>query len=792
MIQTRQISNGITGAQAADVVNGNANISVQNELVQHPAIEWGDANTYISQGNGTIVTGAAGFYASEKIPLNFAKKIGLAPASYHQYALYNDLGVFIDTEFSADGKIFFDRPEDAHYIAISSRDTDLSKHRIILINEGLDKEKEQTKLYTADNVIKYVGYVQQTNGVVNGSTPDYSATDFIEVPSNILGVYVNGEYQQFAWFDVNGVFIPSGDTTETNKFYEKPAGARFGRFTIRNSDNTWYILFKTALDLMPTADNSVKTTTIRVTPDMGYNIIQQTIDGILDNSPTNRYIISAGPGVYKVTNSSQYNNPSYPAFIVPKDHVDIIGDNKEDVIVWAELPYNDGAIDTATDRNLHQTVYNWADDCLIKNITFVARNIRYVVHQDDGREANKTRRYDNCDFIFKGNKGSLVALGIGTWSGSETYIKNGVSISDTDRPVRIHNAVAQAKQTVWSFENHEFIDRTGAGECLVMQNSGSLIGDRVYLKDTSFSSGYKMLFTDWWINDPSKNKSPNHAEWRIFGSGNTPFYFNNTVDGQALKITAANIGDVVRFDKSSSAYNVLIKAEQKYLGYLGHPERVFLDREYLVQDFDNTFKSYAFGGLSIRETPYQFGAAVTGESLGQRLGNRTGAPITLRVTIGGTSHNILFNQNYTSLNNATIIASINAQLGAAGVASSHNMGLEYYPELTDVNLLSGVWSAAIPKGNFVTIIGGLCQIAQAGDEIAGVAFDDMQARVVTNGEIKGTGRVVRNCIMNVADLKVATGSTTNKGDRFKVVNGELVNDVSGKMYAVENGLIRIY
>ncbi len=861
------------------------------------------SDSYINQVNGKV-EGAPGYKASDFIPIPFwVAHINMGYGNYNQFALYDIDKQFLPTSFSEDGILDFDRPEDAFFIRHTSNNGEVEKHLITFSNIKLSRKKAlegiefSNQIITAsDTVLKSGFYISQDSGF-EGLNAGFSVSDFIDIYGAEY-ILTGNFYNQFAFYDVNRVFIPISEDSTVKGIFKVPNNTKFIRVTIANfqiedfffqfftkkdfqnfafqslitksnykasdlrlidggyinqdhgrvenvayysysdfilipasfskvnfdeasyQQYAFYDINKTyisgglqtkknipenAIYLRVTVRNSdaphffvkfinsehKQLTVINVTPADGSNAIQNAIDSITDASASNRYQINVAAGPYKVSNSSQFNNPDYPAFIIPKDHVDIIGASKEDVIVWAELPYNDEDIDTTTARNMHQTVYNWADDVLIKNITFVAKNIRYVVHQDTVLESNKKRYYENCDFIFKGDKGSVTALGIGTWSGSETYIKDGKSVNSISNPIAIHNWTKQDKESVWSFENHEFINLT-TNHFLNLQNSGSIVGDKLFLKNCSFGGGYRMTYVDWWVYDPSLNKSFNHAEWRVLGSGNEPFYFENSVDGQALCITANTIGQKVRFDKNSSAYNVLIKNEQNYFGHIGHPEREIIDRDYIIHDYDNGFKSYAIGGRSIRETPYLWGEAISGESLAQRLGNRTGTPITLTVFIGDKTKNIVFNQNYSSMNNAAIIALINAQLGADAVASSYNIGLDYYPELSDVNFISGTYNSNfIEKGTIVTRHLGLVLKAQTGDEIFGVAFDNIAGRTIVNGEVKGIGRILKNCILHKDQIKVASGVVIVKGGRYSVNNGELVVNATGQILAVEDNLLKI-
>ncbi|WP_159333246.1 hypothetical protein [Sphingobacterium multivorum] len=523
----------------------------------------------------------------------------------------------------------------------------------------------------------------------------------------------------------------------------------------------------------------------------GVNAIQNAIDSIFDASPNNIYNLRVGAGLYKITNSSQFlGNPGYPAMILMKDHVNIIGDSKEDCVLWAELPYNDTDIDTSIPRTLHQTIYNWSDNCLIENFTIVAKNMRYVLHQDNPQEASRTRYYKNCDFIFLGDKGNLVALGIGTWSGSKTYVEGGRSYSAYSNAFACHNNVAFSDPSLWHFKGHTFSSEAGAGP-IAMQNSGSLISDVVVFENCKTEGDWVLNYLEWWIYSPGVNDHFNHADWKIKGFGNAPMYFNNEVDGKALKIEASTIGEKVRFDNTSSAYPILITNNKKYWGYLGHPEREIVD-QYVVFDSTSGLNSYAIGGKSIKESNYPFGVNLSQDSLGKRLGNCSVVNKNLGIIIGSATINIVFNKNYTAFTNAEVIAEINTALGTKGMASEYNVGKDYYPEFTDCNfLMTNATTEVIEKGSFVTRVGSKIKKADINDEVFGIAIDDIAPFSIQDGLIKGKGRVVKNMIFNVSDIRVKSGQVVIKGKKYAADNGELVEDENGLMIGFEDNYILI-
>lgn len=571
----------------------------------------------------------------------------------------------------------------------------------------------------------------------------------------------------------------------------------FGNFPtiqiLQTNINTFYFNDKSfSLELNTLSSKNIVNNEVLAEAWGDANSIQRKIDGIKDATKDNPYTIKVSKGLYKVTNSSQFiGNPQYPAMIVPKDYINIEGENKEDCVVWAELPYSDAEIDTSIPRTLHQTIYNWAE-CTISNIKFVGKFLRYTLHQDNPKETNKTRTYINCDFIFLGDKGYLSAMGIGTYSGSKTYVKYGRSFSEYIAPFAVHNNQNFSKPSLWSFDNHTFAT-IAQNNVINLQNSGSRTSDILELNNCKFEGGFILDYQELYIYTPNLNESFNHSNWRVIGSNNQPLYFkNNTLLGKGLKIEAKEVGKRVRFDKNSSAYGLIIANNSEYYGNIGHPERKIID-QYIVHDYITSFNSYAIGCKSIQEDNYPEGTKISQDGLGKRLGDCSATNKILGVFIGTETYNVVFNKNYTNMTNAQIIAEINTALGVNGVASEYIIGRDYYAELTDVNfILSNNSSVPILKGSLVTLEGNGVRLATENDIVFGVAIDDIEPSW-KNGEgiYYGFGRIIKNAIFNKDELQLDNQVVIEKGKRYKSNNGKLIQSNDGNLIGFRNDFLLI-
>lgn len=554
-------------------------------------------------------------------------------------------------------------------------------------------------------------------------------------------------------------------------------------------------------------DTEISTNYINVSPTAGAfgfdftgnNAIQNALDSISDNSEFNRYVINVSRGIYKVSNSSEYlGNPGYPAMVVMKDHVDVVGVNAEETILWAELPYIDADIDSALDRTRHQTVWNWAKDCKMENLTLVAKNTRYVVHQDDLRTLDSLREYVNVNLRFIGDKGALSPWGLGTVSGEINKVTGGSAMSAKSHAWACHNNNNFSKPSVWEFQDYRFITES-ATRAMLVQNLGSLVNDRLILKGCSFEGrGYKIDYFQNWLRGQGGNANYNHADYKIQGYGNSPFLFVNAVEGFSLRVISNSVGgsSTVRFLSSGSGYDDIIKNPTGTSTSI-FPEVKQIDG-YTVKDGSIGLPGYAFGNVDLSERIYT-SENVNYTSMGTRLGDCSVSNKFLTIEVDGVNYAIVFDQDYTQVSNATILAQINTVLGSAATAEMFAFGSYYYPEMSDVMSIEYNSSISTPilKGEVLTLEGSGVRKAVTGDKIHGVALDDIAVYSESNGEIKGKGRVLKRGYIkagtpnsNVNFYVRYTGSV-NLGDRFIVNNGVLENNSQGNIYLRDSGIVAI-
>ena len=760
----------------------------------------------------------------------------------HQFAFYDANKVFISGLLSPDASKKFTTPSNTRYIRMSVYDapdytdgfmvakasefpTAYTPYSINLqdLTIGTDQvngleDKINEVVHISDlNIVNLETalkdrYVDSTNGLV-GSVAEYYATDFLPIKPSTAYRTDDAYIQQFAFYDINKAFI-GGQATAVDKKFTTPVNAAYIRLTIPTDQLSTIMITEESLfpsEYVPydikvltgivLPDQSVKTVEINTSADLnddsakfkGKNSVQLALDSITDAAYKKRYVIKT-KGLHKVNVASEViGYPGYPSMILAKDHVDIVGDGK--TVFWCELPFNDADIRPSANgitypRTSYQTLYSYAKDSLIKDVTFVIVNGRYALHLDNPNGANSTHNFEGVNFVSKGSKGSMQALGIGTSTGEETYFTGGSAHSDGGTPFYCHNNSKFSTPSKMYFEGFKFSSNTSK---LIMrcENDGSLVDDKMQFVGCSWGgTSYVMEYGQLWLksNTSQKYDSFNHAEWKFTGYGNEPFLFDNQVAGYCLRLrtTATGLNNTIRFDKNSSAYSTLIQNNQSNTDVsLYTNSRDYIDG-YIVQDGSIGLPAQAWGCKDLTESASYADAGVIYTSMGKRLGDCSTSNKTLGVIINGTPNTVTFNKDYRSMTNTQIIAEINTQLSGA-IVELYVYGRDYYAEMTDViETVYNTTDTFIPKGSVVVKSKGSVRLAQAGDKIYGVALDDIPVqRTTVEGLKKGEGRIMKRGYIYADWTKphfvLSDIHRPALGSKFKVVNGQLVTDANGKI-----------
>lgn len=666
-------------------------------------------------------------------------------------------------------------------------------------------------------------YVNYTTGGLDTNT-SFVATDFLPIKPSTEYQTTTNYKQQFGFYDQNKVYI-SGQATATPSYkFTTPANAKYVRFSVGKAVlnslmvaesslfPSEYVPYSTKVltdvvlheqsvkivDIIASADESDSTAQFK-----GKNAIQLALDSITDASEKKRYRILT-KGKFEITQAIDYiGYRGYPSMILAKDFVAIIGDGS--TVISASLPYDDAAIGASIDGNTYartqyQTLYTYAKEALIEGITFVAKNTRYALHLDNPNGANKRHDFKNVSFVFKGDKGSKQALGVGTSSGEKTYFDGGKCHSDAGVPFYCHNNTKFTSASLMSFNNYSFSSNVEA-RAIKLDNDGSCVKDKLELNNCSFSgSTYVVSYVDVWLKkNPAQNYDHfDHAEWEITGGNNSPFCFDNLVGGLSLRFKTTVTGDnqTIRFNPASSAYGVLIKNSQA-ANVVPYTDSYDYLNGYIVCDGSSGSSALAIGCKDVSEVAGLYDSSVIYTSLGKRLGDCSSNSKSLGVIVNGTETTITFNKNYSSMTNAQILSEINSSLSGLTV-DLYSYGRDYYPMLADTTeYVYNSTASAIAKGSVLTKSKNGVRLASVNDVVFGVALDDIAVmRTLSDGSRKGQGRVLKRGYIYTSQSKahfvLADNQAAAIGTRFNVSNGQLVADANGKISVdIDTGVVSI-
>jgi len=373
-------------------------------------------------------------------------------------------------------------------------------------------------------------------------------------------------------------------------------------------------------------------------------------------------------------------------------------------------------------------------DATLENLKVTIRNGRYAIHAESGSPANAIKdavvSVKNCWVEHLGNAnnnwgtqsgwGSGIASGWKVRSEGNTYrgIYSGFfyhTNSNFDKPTLVENIGDTFTNTGSSV----------TGTALELQPMGSKQKDQHRLIGCTIDGTF-MYNAYLWLYPTIDYQPANHCEIESSGYGNTPAVFRVSDFGQALRIRAiAGAGSSIAV--SGDAVPVIFGTVRTFPGVENLP-------------------AYVDGSFDVSGVPV--GAAqVNITSLGKRLGNCTSVNKTLTVTVnGGAPVSVVFNQDYTNIDNATIIASIQAAIGSTGtvVVDTYKPGELYHPRLTDEErtLQNNSSTVGIPKGSILAFDGTRKRIrlmtsTDAASLFAGVALEDIYpasfGRVKTRG-----------------------------------------------------------
>jgi hypothetical protein len=454
-----------------------------------------------------------------------------------------------------------------------------------------------------------------------------------------------------------------------------------------------------------------------------YSTITAALAAISDAGDSNRVEIAVSPGIY--TDVDWF----------AEDHVDVRGVGR--VTINAALPAN-ASLDDIAIKSAFNII---ANDCRISNLNITAKNLRYVLHCDyQGGEPNAKMVVEDCSFTHLGNEEARAyrvsiaqdpnlvwdgtsAIGPAPFDGGEQTFRRVKAVGYKLHALGGHNFINARAPTILTLEECTLIAGEGDYFSMIFRLLGSGQRDIIRTVGNVFNAPVALGAWPWLLTQPNQQLA-NKMDVVWTGHGNTPTpYIWEDEGSRALRIEAN--ADGVGISISGSAVPVIFGDVVTVPAAEGLPGAV-----YGIWDV----------GVPGRGTT-QFCI-----SIGERLGDRTGTPLTLTVTpTSGSPVTITMGENYTAQSNATILAAINAALGSSMTASFFNVNDLFRPCFSDEEtIVRNAGNSTIRRKTAVAYLGDTFRgrTMTATDDaslFAGIAYEDI--RPGDTGRVKSSGMV---------------------------------------------------
>lgn len=586
--------------------------------------------------------------------------------------------------------------------------------------------------------------------VTPGQYIEYSCRGYEDTNSGICScVFFDNTTNTSDWSDLTGYlsYVPSPNGEATVKA-KVPVGAAY--VVVSNFGSPFTATLENSQTVAKSEPKQIETVIITANRDensgadfVGLTAISDAINSITDASYSKRYVIKV-KGVFVFTDPlivPMEGGGEY-SIIYMKDYVDIEGDGANKSVLIMDFPAN-STFHSGKAYSDYQPIYMRYGH-KVSNIRVIGKNCRYAFHIETTGNADcydKEITIDNCVVEYLGHPDYVGSygdcLGTGISSGQTWNIKNSVfrwynyksfamhtPLQLFDRPafVNFSNCIFEGNISLHNYqvENNTFVNFEN---CTFGQGRIGMINYAVYNNRTTAVHGdYTTIF----VNGNSLKA--------LFGvQGN----LNRGADlkGAVLRIKSLSTGttSVVRFNHNSSAFTSIIGDG---VSANGNKTNYGWDTNYgyVYRDGGVGLSGVAFGTLDVDEN------ASNNVSLGKLLGNCSSTNKTLGVSIDGVDYSIVFDENYTSKDNAYVLSTINTVIGAKGIADIFSPIILYYPNINGLQNVMCDDTGSIHRGMGVIYTRyGVKKAKNSDNRIDGIALDDMangqMGRIITMGYI---------------------------------------------------------
>jgi hypothetical protein len=495
-----------------------------------------------------------------------------------------------------------------------------------------------------------------------------------------------------------------------------------------------------------------------------YATVQTANAGSGSGSPVAPRAVRMEPGVYQ--------NLALVTGEVWRSYLDWLGDSRDRVMIEHINPADVAVSKTVDD----QPILSWFT-ATYRNFSARTKNARYVIHSDNsGTRVDQKLTYQDLHLEHLGNQEAIDyqtglggsgdpsgvwsqnnsrAIGIGTSSGTEFLIERCV-LKAPRSVLGIHDNRDFDKPNRIVVKDCDLIctDGTTPARAAVLGAFGSgqpstieMVGNR--------SNGELLFYAIPWLSAAADNQPADpFGQLILTGHSNSPMVSTilvNSTPQRALKIESASTG---------SGTSIAISGDSAAI------EALF--GTVFTQDGGGGLAGFAWGYNNIASMNVGPSSDQAITALGRRLGNRSGTPWTLLVSVnGGADITVTFNQNHTLQSNATVLGIVNAALGSAATASEYFIASRHRARFADEEadrLNTSV--AGIPAWSWTAFdLSDLkVRLATSADDparLAGVAYSN-------DIPIGKTGRVKHSGYFGLNDLLINGSPSLSFGDILEI------------------------
>lgn len=518
----------------------------------------------------------------------------------------------------------------------------------------------------------------------------------------------------------------------------------------------------------------------------GLNAIKKALASINDSSENNHYVINVrGHFIFNdvsnhdVLMNSKNSSNTWWVNVYGKDYVTLDGGDKEQTSVEMYLsldttfPKWDDGVHSYYGGNYH-VIFNNALWFECKNITFVGRNTRYCLHNENFNETIGSHQlFENCRFIY---------------GYDNIWTSGNVNVTGTILNGNQVLGCGYRKEGDFHYEDCDVIANSAfnVDTPLVGAHSGYYSTGRsydkpakIYFNGCNFEGGKRLMtysiyepigdifrFTSCNIPELSSmtlsvlqyNNADNPLAYPKVYIDSKPIIVNNgSTTVNVLKIVATSgTSSVIRIDKTCSAFGIIADSINGTDGI--NEWGAYHHDGYIYKDDEHGLDGYLLGTAGIGK-----------RTLGGILGDCRSSSKTLSISVNGVMKYCTFNTNMTAMSNDDVITYINARLDGVEVSLA-SIGDYHYATFDYVNLIENSGTKPVKKGMGVILVGNTNSFriaTQADKYVDAICIDDTPVGQV--GRIATCGAFALRKSSTAKYVNIKTEDEDSLNGRFFVI-----------------------